>query len=334
MPHISVVAPVYNEEPATLSELVLQLGAALAPITADFEIIMVDDGSRNDAWAIISSLSQSDHRVTGIRFTRNFGQHAAIAAGIDHASGDWVVVMDADLQDRPAVIPDLYCKANDGFDIVFVRSTTRPERMLYRFLTGLFYALLNLLTPHKLYHQQGNFSIISRAVADTYRGVPDRDCFYAGTLGWLGFPHAIIFAQRGERFRGHGTYTLMGLAALARRVVIGFSSRLLFLAIAFGAAMAFASFITLAYIIIGTLLNPAAPVPGWASVMSVVLFTGGVTNIMLGLVGLYIAELFERTKQRPIYVIRQQVGGMPSTAPHVLARSSTGFENVQRAARQ
>src|ERR1700730_16459137 len=104
MPHISIVAPVYNEDPATLSELVLQLRTALAPITADFEIILVDDGSCNDAWANIISLSHSDHRVAGIRFTRNFGQHAAIAAGIDHASSDWVVVMDADLQDRPAVI--------------------------------------------------------------------------------------------------------------------------------------------------------------------------------------------------------------------------------------
>jgi polyisoprenyl-phosphate glycosyltransferase len=334
MPHISVVAPVYNEEPATLSELVLQLRTILARITADFEIIMVDDGSRNDAWTNIISLSQSDHRVAGIRFTRNFGQHAAIAAGIDHASGDWVVVMDADLQDRPAVIPDLYRKANEGFDVVFVSAASRPERMLYRFVTGVFYALLNLLTPHKLYHQQGNFSIISRAVADAYRAVPDRDCFYAATLGWLGFPYAIIFAERGERFRGRGAYTLMGLAALARRVVVGFSSRLLFLAIAFGAAMAFASFVTIAYIIIGSLLNLSSPVPGWASVMSVILFTGGVTNIMLGLVGLYIAELFERTKRRPIYVIHQRAGWMPSTAQHVLAMSSTRLENVPRAAGQ
>jgi polyisoprenyl-phosphate glycosyltransferase len=121
MPYISVVVPVYNEEAATLSELALQLKTALAAITDDFELILVDDGSHNDAWASIVSLSQADRRVTGIRFTRNFGQHAAIAAGIDHANGDWVIVMDADLQDRPMVISDLYRRANEGFDVVTVQ---------------------------------------------------------------------------------------------------------------------------------------------------------------------------------------------------------------------
>ncbi len=131
MPHISVVVPVYNEEAATLSEFVLQLKIALAAITDDFELILVDDGSQNDAWVSIVSLSRADRRVMGIRFSRNFGQHAAIAAGIDHANGDWVVVMDSDLQDRPVVISDLYRRANEGFDIVFVGPTNRPESVLY-----------------------------------------------------------------------------------------------------------------------------------------------------------------------------------------------------------
>jgi glycosyltransferase involved in cell wall biosynthesis len=314
MAHISVVAPVHNEEAATLSELVRQLETALAPITGDFEIILIDDGSRNDAWSSIMALAQVHRRIIGIRFTRNFGQHAAIAAGIDHANGDWVVVMDSDLQDRPAVIPDLYRRANEGFDVVFVSPTNRPESMLYHCLTRTFYALLNFLAGHQLDHKQGNFSIISREVADAYRRVPDRDCFYVGTLGWLGFRHSIVSAYHGNRFAGRGTYTMMGLLSLARRVIVGFSSRLLLLAIAFGVGMACASFVMVGYIIISKVFNPASTVPGWTSVTAIVLFTGGVTNIMLGLVGLYIAELFERTKQRPIYVIRQQVGRMPGGA--------------------
>ena len=157
VPHISVVAPVYNEETATLSELVSQLQTTLASITGDFEIILVDDGSRNDAWSNIVSLAQSDRRIRGIRFTRNFGQHAAIAAGIDHANGDWVVVMDSDLQDRPAVISDLYRRANEGFDVVFVGPATRSESMLYCRATGVFYRFVNFLAGHELEYQRGNF---------------------------------------------------------------------------------------------------------------------------------------------------------------------------------
>jgi dolichol-phosphate mannosyltransferase len=319
MPHISVVVPVYNEEAATLSELALQLKTALAPITDDFELILVDDGSHNDAWARIISLSQADRRVTGIRLTRNFGQHAAIAAGIDRANGDWVIVMDADLQDRPVVISDLYRRANEGFDIVFVSPTNRPEGVLYSWITRAFYGLLHFLAGYELSHHQGNFSIITREVAEAYRRVPDRDCFYPATLGWLGFRHSIIYAYHGERFAGRGGYTVMGLLGLARRVIVGHSTRLLFLAIAFGVGMIFASFVVAVYIVLGKLYDPASPVSGWASVMSGVLFTAGVTNIMLGLVGLYIAELFERTKRRPIYVVRQQAGGTCGEAPHVPA---------------
>lgn len=323
MPHISVVAPVYNEETATLSELVSQLETALASITGDFEIILVDDGSCNDAWADIVSLAQSDRRITGIRFTRNFGQHAAIAAGIDHASGDWVVVMDSDLQDRPAVITDLYRKANEGFDVVFASPSNRSESMPYRHATRIFYRLLNFLAGQELEHQRGNFSIIRREVADAYRHIPDRDCFYAGALGWLGFRHSVVFAQQGERFAGHSTYTFMGLVSLARRVIVTFSSRLLYLAIAFGIAMACTSFIITAGIVVDKLVKPATAVSGWASVMSVILFTAGVTNIMLGLVGLYIAEMFERAKQRPIYVIRQRTSRAPREALPVRATADS-----------
>jgi glycosyltransferase involved in cell wall biosynthesis len=323
VPHISVVAPVYNEERATLSELVSQLKTTLAAITGDFEIILVDDGSRNDAWSNIVSLAQSDRCIKGIRFTRNFGQHAAIAAGIDHANGDWVVVMDSDLQDRPAVISDLYSRANEGFDVVFVSPANRSESMLYGRATGVFYRFVNFLAGHELEYQRGNFSIIRREVADAYRRVPDRDCFYAGTLGWLGFRHSVVFAYRGERFAGRGTYTFMGLLGLARRVIVNSSPRLLYLAIALGVAMACASFVIAADIVVGKLSKPAAPVPGWASVMSIVLLTAGLTNIMLGLVGLYIAEMFERAKRRPIYVIREQAGRALSKAPHLPAATDS-----------
>jgi polyisoprenyl-phosphate glycosyltransferase len=324
MPHISIVTSIYNEDAATLSELTLRLKNALTPITTDFEIIMVDDGSGNDAWANIVSLSQADRRIIGIRFIRNFGQHAAIAAGIDHAKGDWVVVMDSDLQDCPEVIHDLYRKANEGFDVVFVSPENRRESVLYRGVTRTFYGLFRLLAGHALNHRQGNFSIISRDVADAYRRVPDRDRFYAGTLGWLGFRQSIIFAPRGERFAGHGNYTARGLLRLARRSIVGYSTRLLFVAIAFGFAMALVSLVMAGYVVIGEFFTAAPPPGNWAGAILGVLVAVGVMNVTIGLLGLYIADLYERVNQRPIYIVRQYAGRTPGEPPQLTAIAGAG----------
>jgi polyisoprenyl-phosphate glycosyltransferase len=328
MPHISIVTSVYNEDAATLRELILRLKNALTPITSDFEIIMVDDGSRNDAWPNIVSLSQADRRIIGIRFIRNFGQHAAIAAGIDHAKGDWVVVMDSDLQDCPEVIQDLYRRANEGFDVVFASPENRRESVLYRGMTRTFYGLFRLLAGHALNHRQGNFSIISRDVADAYRRVPDRDRFYAGTLGWLGFRQSIIFARRGERFAGHGSYTVRGLLRLARRGIIGYSTRLLFVAIVFGFVMAFASLVMAGYVVTGELFSAASPARSGTGVMLGVLIAVGVTNVMIGLLGLYIADLYERVNQRPIYIVRQYAGRTSGEALQLTAIAGAGHSRA------
>jgi dolichol-phosphate mannosyltransferase len=309
---------------ATLSELTLRLKNALTPITTDFEIIMVDDGSRNDAWSSIISLSQADRRIIGIRFIRNFGQHAAIAAGIDHAKGDWVVVMDSDLQDCPEVILDLYRRANQGFDVVFASPENRRESVFYRGMTRTFYGLFRLLAGYALNHRQGNFSIISRDVADAYRRVPDRDRFYAGTLGWLGFHQSIIFARRGERFAGHGSYTTRALLRLARRGIIGSSTRLLFVAIAFAFVMALASLVMAGYVMTGQSFSTASPARSGAGVMLGVLIAVGVTNVMIGLLGLYIADLCERVNQRPIYIVRQYAGERFGESPQVTALAAEG----------
>src|SRR5437763_1145412 len=146
MPEISVVAPVYNQRSATLTELVRGLTAAITTITEDFEIILVDDGSANDAWLTIGDMAQNNPKVRGVHLARNFGQHVAITAGLDHANGNWVVVMDADLQDRPEVIPELYAKAQQGYDVVFVNRSNRPESFVYRMVAAAFYLILNLLS--------------------------------------------------------------------------------------------------------------------------------------------------------------------------------------------
>ena len=308
MTRLSVVTPVYNEEVNTLTALVHQLTEALMTITSDFEILMVDDGSRNDAWQTISALARRSPHVRGIRLLRNFGQHPAISAGLDHAMGDWVVVMDSDLQDRPEIIPELYAKAQQGNDIVFVNRLRRPENTVYVLLSRIFYSILNALAGQSYNHLQGNFSIVSRAAINAFRSVPDRDRFYGGTLHWLGFPSATISATHGHRFAGRPSYNFIGRLRFAGRLVLGYSTRLLYVAIVLGAFMAFASFAMGGWVILSKLRNPEMPVPGWPSVMTAVFFAAGVTNIMLGLIGSYLAELFNWSKGRPRYLISQIVG--------------------------
>src|ERR1700676_1619797 len=161
MPEISVVAPVYNQRAETLIELVQRVSVSVSAITEDFEIVLVDDGSVNDAWLTIADMARGNPKVKGHHLARNFGQHVAITAGLDHANGNWVVVMDADLQDRPEVIPELYAKARQGYDVVFVNRMQRPESFVYRMIAASFYLVLNALSGQDYNRLQGNFSIVS-----------------------------------------------------------------------------------------------------------------------------------------------------------------------------
>jgi len=306
MPHISVVAPVYNEQEVTLTALADRVEAALAGITADYEIILVDDGSKAETWAAICAVGQTHPRLKGLRFSRNFGQHPAIAAGVDHAAGEWVIVMDSDLQDRPEVIPDLYRKAQEGFDVVFVNRQERPETALYQFCAGVFYRTLNFLSGQKYERRQANYSIVNCRVVDAFRKVPDRDRFYGGTVRWLGFKTTTVDALHGEREHGRPSYSLLGRFRFAFRLIFGFSTRLLYVAIVLGLCFSVIAFILAADIVVYKVLNPSLPLPGWPSVMTAVFFTAGITNLMLGLVGIYIGNLVEHTKHRPIYVVAQR----------------------------
>jgi polyisoprenyl-phosphate glycosyltransferase len=311
MSHISIVTPVYNETVATLNALVDRVTSALIQVATDYEIILVDDGSQNDAWESISAINLANPKVKGIRLARNFGQHSAIAAGLDHASGEWVVVMDCDLQDRPEVIPELYEKAKGGYDVVFVDRVARPEGIFYRFLAATFYKLFNFLAGQDYQRTQGNFSVISREVVEAFRQIPDRDRFYGGTVRWLGFRQASIAARHGERFVGKTTYNLGHRFRFAFQLILGYSTRLLYVAIVLGLVMAIISLVMAAEIAVYKITNPDRPVSGWASVMTALFFTAGVTNIMLGLIGIYLGDLVERSRSRPSYIVQRRVGDLP-----------------------
>ena len=306
MAHISVVAPVYREE-GNVAELVRRLRAALSSITEDFEIILVEDGGGDRSWDIISEESEKDKRVKGLKLSRNFGQHYAISAGLERTDGDWVVVIDGDLQDRPEVIPDLYAKAQEGYDVVFVERSDRPESRSYMLLQRIFYRGLSWLAGTEYDPRHGNFSIISRRVVNNFRELRENLRFYGGIVWWLGYRRASISARHGERFAGRSVYTFGKRLKLATDIIIAHSDRPLHLSVGLGLVMTVLSFLYGSYIIIRAILGDVS-IEGWASLMVSVYFVGGVILFVLGITGIYIGKLYNEMKKRPLYVVAESIG--------------------------
>ena len=193
MVHLSVVIPVYNES-SLIDELVKRVKTNVKLITEDYEIIIVDDGSQDNTWNSIENEAKSENRIKGIKFSRNFGHHYAITAGLHNSNGEWVVVMDGDLQDRPEVIPELYKKAHEGFDVVFVSRQNRPEKLYYRIAQKIFYWILRSLSGVDFDSRQANFSIINKKVVEAYKNFPENARFYGSTIMWLGFKRTVVYA--------------------------------------------------------------------------------------------------------------------------------------------
>jgi dolichol-phosphate mannosyltransferase len=304
--HVSAVVPVFREE-LIIHELAARLGKALGQISEDWEIVFVEDGGGDRTWDRVVELSRRDPRIRGVRFSRNFGQHYAITAGLDHCNGDWVVVMDGDLQDRPEVIPSLYAKAQEGYDIVFVARQNRPESLPYMLAQRLFYRGFQSLANTDYDPQHGNFSIISRRVVEHFRGLHESLRFYGGIVHWLGFRRTSIPAQHGERFAGETHYNLRKRLQLARSMILAHSDRPLTASIGLGLAMALLSVGYGTYVIVRATFFGFS-VEGWASVMAAIFFTGGIILTVLGIIGVYIGKIFNELKRRPLYVVAERVG--------------------------
>lgn len=302
MAHISVVIPVYKAE-GCLHELYSRLRASLETITEDFEIIMVEDcGDRS--WEIIQELADKDARIKGIQFSRNFGQHYGITAGIDHSDGDWLVVMDCDLQDRPEEIPRFYAKAQEGYDVVLARRGKRKDPLFKRLSSRMFYKLFSYLAGIKYDAEVGNFRIVSRKVVLYFCTMREKLRFFGGMVDWMGFPTASIAVQHAERFEGKSTYTFKKLLRLATETIIAYSDKPLRLSIGFGFAMSFFAFIYGMYIIYRTLIYGSAII-GWSSLIVSFYFIGGIIVGILGIIGIYLGKTFDETKKRPLYIIRK-----------------------------
>jgi dolichol-phosphate mannosyltransferase len=301
--HISVVIPVYKAEDC-LEELYNRLVSSLETITNNFEIVLVEDCGGDRSWDRIVDLSRKDMRVKGIKFSRNFGQHYGITAGLDHCEGDWVVVMDCDLQDRPEEIPRLYFKAQEGFEIVLARRGRRRDPFLKRFSSWLYYKAFVFFTDMDYDGETGNFRIISRKVANNFRNMRERLRFFGGLVAWMGFPSASIDVKHDARFAGETTYTFQKLWKLAMETMLAYSDKPLRLAIRSGFTISTTAFAYGGYIIYRAMVNGTS-IMGWSSLIVSLYFIGGIIISILGIIGVYIGKTFDETKQRPLYIINQ-----------------------------
>jgi glycosyltransferase involved in cell wall biosynthesis len=305
MTHLSVVVPVYNES-SLIKELVKRVKANVKLITEDFEIILIDDGSHDQTWELIESEASQEKRIKGIKFSRNFGHHYAITAGLHKAIGEWVVVMDGDLQDRPEVIPDLYKKAQTGFDVVFVSRQNRPEKLYYRIAQKFFYRILRLLSGIDFDSSQANFSIISKKVVQAFKNFPENARFYGSTIKWLGFNRSSIYADHGVRHSGKPSYTFRKRIKLASDIILSFSERPLKFAVFIGILFSFLSFIGAGIIILRS-ISFGYSVIGWPSLMVTIFFLSGITLTILGFIGIYLGRIFQEVKNRPLYLVSSEV---------------------------
>ena len=276
-------------------------------ITDDFEILLIEDCGGDRSWPMIVDLARRDPRVKGLQFSRSFGQHYGITAGLDYCDSDWVVVMDCDLQDRPEEIPRVYAKAQEGYDVVLARRGRRNDPALKRLTSGLFYRVFGFLPDMDYDGDRGNFRIVSRKVVKSFRSMRERLRFFGGLVTWMGFPTATIDVHHDERFAGETSYTFGKLWRLASETVIAYSDKPLRLSIRFGFIIALLAFLYGSYIVYRALAH-GIPIMGWSSLIASVYFLGGVIISILGIIGIYLGKAFDETKKRPLYIVRAVAG--------------------------
>ncbi len=299
--YISVVSPVYRAE-NIVSELVSRLKVELSKITNDFEIILVEDCGPDNSWEKVLIETQNDTRVKGIKLSKNFGQHHAITAGLDASKGEWVVVMDCDLQDRPEEIINLYNEAQKGYDIVFARRVERQDSFVKTITSKLFYKVFSYLSGIEQDGSIANFGIYSRKVINSINSMRESMRAFSPMARWVGFNKAAIDVTHSERFEGKTSYNWNKLINLALDIAIAYSDKPLKLTIKLGFSIAFLSLIYAIYNVFAYLTG-IITVSGYASLIVSIWFLSGLIIFILGIVGLYVGKTFEGMKQRPIYLI-------------------------------
>lgn len=303
---VSVVVPLYNEQ-EVIGESYRRLKEVMDGSGEDYELIFVNDGSRDETWPMACKLAETDPRLRLLSFSRNFGHQTAITAGMDAADGDAVVVIDADLQDPPEVIPQMLAKWREGYQVVYGLRTKRKGESFFKKSTAkIFYRTLNALTEVPLPVDAGDFRLLDRAVCDALKKLPERNRYVRGLVSWVGFRQTAVEYVRAERYAGTTKYPLRKMLRLAGDALTSFSYKPLKLSIFIGSLVSVASFVYGIVIICQRLFTDIL-VSGWATLACLTLFFNGLILTMMGIIGQYIGRIYDETKGRPLYIVAEQV---------------------------
>ncbi len=306
-PSVSVIFPVYNEQ-ENLDALVSRVHPVLEGCArGSFEVVFVDDGSRDGSGELLDALSERDRRYKVIHFSRNFGHQAALQAGLDAANGRAVVLMDADLQDPPELVSRFIEKWEEGFEVVYAIRKKRKEAVWKRVAYSAFYRTMRLIAEIDAPLDAGDFCLMDHRVVETLVALRERNRFLRGLRSWVGFRQIGVEYERDSRNAGEPKYTFRKLVGLAVSGYVGFSSIPLRLAAWLGVSSAAAGFLVATWVILSKFLTPHVP-QGWASTIAVILFVGGVQLVMLGVIGEYLGRVYDEVRMRPLYVVSSRVG--------------------------
>ena len=303
---VSVVVPVYRAADC-IEELCSRLIVTLEPEASSFEILLIEDEGNGDCWPIICSLSARDERIKGIRFSRNFGQHHAITAGLDHCIGDWVIVMDCDLQHPPEALPGMLAKAMHEKCIVFGRRLQRIIPLRQRFTSWLFYKLLAFISPIRLESAMTNFSVVPREVVEVLRGMREHLRFYGGMIAWAGFDYVTVEYQHQPRFAGKSSYNFLRRLRLGLRNTFAYSNIPLIYSTFVGIGFSALAFLMAVFYLVNYVVRGDAPA-GWTTLAVAVFFIGGFIIFQVGISGIYLGEVFNEVRRRPLYIVSEVAG--------------------------
>ena len=300
-PIISFVSPVYRAE-KILDKLVEEIQKVMLEINESYEIILVDDRSPDNSWQVMQKLSQNFPEVMSVRLSRNFGQHPAIMAGLSQAKGEWIVVLDCDLQDQPKEVLKLYTKAKEGFDVVLAKRKNRQDGFFKRKASFVFSKIYSFFTDTLYDNEVANFGIYNKKVIEAILNISDYIKFFPLFVKFVGFNTTAIEVEHAEREEGNSTYTLSKLISLAFNTIISFSNKPLKLFVKFGLTISGISFLLGIYNLYLAITGQVA-VLGYSSIIVSIWFLSGVIITTIGVTGIYVGKIFDQTKNRPIFVI-------------------------------
>jgi dolichol-phosphate mannosyltransferase len=347
---LSVVIPVYNEADA-LPSLFRALYPVLRSMDCNYELILVNDGSEDETFQVLSNAAALDRQVKVLGFSRNFGHQAAITAGIDFASGDAVVVMDADLQDPPEILPEMFDLFRSGYDVVSAQRTQREGETIFKRATAtMFYWVMERMVDERMLPEVGDFRLFSRAAIVAIRNFREQHRFMRGLVAWLGLKEIVVPFRRRERSEGTTKYSTMKMLRFAWTAISSFSALPLRFSLAAGLFVALGGFVYLIYTLYAAIILRAT-VPGWTSLVALQVIFSGATLTAIGLLGDYVARIYEESKGRPLYVlgelinVRQPEGAIPraivlparglsvEVVPPIVVSKNREFEKVKHAGR-